>query len=429
MTNPEEHGCGCDAAQADVHSMSRRSFLTGAAAVGAGAAVASQGLATKYAFAADQYDGDVVVVLSLRGGFDGLNAFVPTAEPRYRALRPTVAIPESKLIPLNSNFGMHPALEPLARHWRNGSFGIVHAVGMANPTRSHFAAMGELERAAPGTSIRSGWLDRMLGLRSAGSAYRGVQLGANRPPVSFGGPTAELSFLSVDSFTLSKAPTAKDRKKWRTALMGMNSDAPPLMAAPARMATRAVNTAANLQQDNYRTKAGAAYPRTELGDAMKDVAHLVKAKVGLQVACVDFGDWDMHSGMGSVGSGWLRGHLSQLAKTLDAFATDLGPAMNRVTVITLSEFGRRVKENGSGGTDHGHGQAIMMLGGGVRGGRIHGQWPGLAEENLVDGDLAGTTDYRNVLAELLEKRCGAGALDTVFPGLTPERLGVFRSRS
>ncbi len=426
MTDHDGAPCECGH---DGSRLSRRSFLTGAAALGAGAAVASQGLATKYAFAADSYSGDVLIVLSLRGGVDGLNAIVPIAEPRYRALRPNVAIPESRLIPLDSTFGMHPALSPLEKYWRNGTFGAVHAVGMASPTRSHFAAMSELERAAPGTSLRTGWLDRLLGLRSAGSAYRGVQVGANRPPVSFGGPNTELSFLSVDSFTLSKSPTAADRNAWRTALMGMNSDAPALMAAPARMATRAVNTAAKLQREGYRARSGTAYPRTELGNAMKDVAHLVKAKVGLQVACVDFGDWDMHSGMGTVGSGWLRSHLSQLAKTLDAFATDLGPAMNKVTIITLSEFGRRVKENGSGGTDHGHGQAVLMLGGGVKGGRVHGRWPGLADADLVDGDLAGTTDYRNVLAELLEKRCGAGSLDSVFPGLTPERIGAFRLRS
>jgi uncharacterized protein (DUF1501 family) len=391
--------------------------------------VTSQGLATKYAFAADGYSGDVLVVLSLRGGFDGLNAFAPIAEPRYRALRPNVAIPESKLIQLDGTFGMHPALEPLHKYWKNGTFGVVQAVGMANPTRSHFAAMGELERAAPGTALRSGWLDRVLGLRTAGSAYRAVQVGANRPPMSFGGTASELSFLSVDTFTLSRSPTTADRNRWRTALSGMNADAPTLMRAPARMAVSAVNTAADLQRAGYRARDGVTYPNTELGHAMKDVARLVKANVGLQVAAVDFGDWDMHSGMGTVGSGWLRSHLSQLARSLDAFAKDLGAAMGRVTVITLSEFGRRLKENGSGGTDHGHGQAVMLLGGGVKGGQVHGRWPGLADEDLVDGDLAGTTDYRNVLAELLEKRCGAGSLETVFPGLTSDRIGAFRQRA
>ena len=325
---------------------------------------------------------------------------------------------------------MHPALEPLHKYWRNGSLGIVNAVGMAKPNRSHFAAMGEIERAAPGSSIRSGWLDRVLGLRSTGGAYRGVQVGANPPARCLWGQRAGAVLPSVHSFTLSKSPTVSDRNAWRAALMGMNADAPALMAAPARMAVGAVNTAAQLQSEGYEPRAVASYPHTELGNAMKDVARLIKADVGLQVACVDFGDWDMHSGMGTVGSGWLRSQLSQLAQTLDAFASDLGAAMGRVTVITLSEFGRRVKENGSGGTDpHGHGQAVMLLGGGVRGGHIYGQWPGLAEADLIDGDLAVTTDYRNVLAELLQKRCGAGSLTTVFPDLTPEALGAFTART
>lgn len=426
MTSPDTPHCGCGH---EAPVMSRRALLQRGAALGAGAALATQSLATKYAFASGAYRGDVVVVLSLRGGFDALNAFVPIADARYRTARPSVAIPESKLLPLDRSFGMHPALEPLHKYWNNGTLGIVNAVGMTKPNRSHFAAMGEIERAAPGSSIRSGWLDRVLGLRSTGGAYRGVQVGANRPPVSFGGGTPELSFLSVDTFMLAKSSTAADRNAWRSALMGMNEDAPALMAAPARMAVSAVHTAADLQRGGYRPKESASYPRTELGSAMKDVAHLIKSDVGLQVACVDFGDWDMHSGMGTVGSGWMRSHLSQLAKTLDAFASDLGNAMGRVTVITLSEFGRRVKENGSGGTDHGHGQAVMLLGGGVRGGRVHGQWPGLADADLVDGDLAVTTDYRNVLAELLEKRCGAGSLSTVFPGLTADRIGAFKART
>jgi uncharacterized protein (DUF1501 family) len=251
-------------------------------------------------------------------------------------------------------------------------------------------------------------------------------VGANRPAVSFSGSTPELSFLSVDSFTLAQVDTTTDRNKWRNALMGMNADAPAMMKAPAQMAVRAVGTAAGLQREGYRPRSVASYPKTDLGNAMKDVAHLIKAKVGLQVACVDFGDWDMHSGMGTAGSGWLHSHLGELSKTLAAFAADLGTTMNRVTVITLTEFGRRLKENGSGGTDHGHGQAVLMLGGGVKGGQIHGRWPGLSDVELVDGDLAGTSDYRNVLAELLEKRCNAGSLSTVFPNLTADRIDAFR---
>jgi len=425
----EHTSCDCPQDTGGSGGMSRRSLLKRAAAVGAGIGLASEGLATRLAFAEGSYAGDVVVVLSLRGGIDGLNAIVPTSEPRYHAERPNIGIPESKLLQLDSTFGMHPALEPLHKYWNNGTFGVIHAVGMASPTRSHFAAMGEMERAAPGTALRTGWLDRTLGLRAASGAYRGVMVGANRPPASFSGGTPELSMFSVDSFTLAQVDTTRERTKWRSALMGMNDEAPPLLAAPAKLAVQAVNTAADLQRDGYRPRQGVAYPKTEVGSAMRDVARLIKADVGLQIACVDFGEWDMHAGMGTVGSGWLRSHLSQLAKTLDAFASDLGGAMGRVTVITLSEFGRRLKENGSGGTDHGHGQAVLMLGAGARGGQVHGQWPGLADEDLVDGDLAGTTDYRNVLAELLEKRCGAGSISTIFPGITSDRVGAFKTRA
>ncbi|HEX5016276.1 MAG TPA: DUF1501 domain-containing protein [Actinomycetes bacterium] len=426
MTTQQDAGCTC---HHEERELSRRSFLKRMGAVGAGVGLASEGLATRLAFAEGAYHGDVIVVLSLRGGIDGLNAIVPTTEPRYYSERPHIGIPQAKLIQLDNNFGMHPALDPLHKYWKNGTFGVIHAVGMQTPTRSHFAAMGEMERAAPGSSVRTGWLDRTLGLRASSGSYRGTMIGANRPPAAFSGATPELSIYSVDSFTLAQVDNRAERTRWRTALLGMNQDAPTALAAPAKLAVQAVNAAASLQRDGYRPREAASYPNTELGKAMKDVARLIKADVGLQVACVDFGEWDMHSGMGTVGSGWLRSHLSELARTLDAFATDLGTTMKRVTLVTLSEFGRRLKENGSGGTDHGHGQAIFLLGGGVRGGKVHGQWPGLGVNDLVDGDLAGTTDYRNVLAELLEKRCGAGSISTIFPGITSDRVGAFKART
>jgi uncharacterized protein (DUF1501 family) len=150
--------------------------------------------------------------------------------------------------------------------------------------------------------------------------------------------------------------------------------------------------------------------------------------VGLQVAAVDYGDWDMHAGMGRVGGGWMVDHLTELSGALAAFATDLGPRLADVTLVTLTEFGRRVEENGSGGTDHGHGQAVLLLGGGVRGGQVHGQWPGLAPGALVDGDLAATTEYRTILAEILEKRCGAGSVASIFPGIGSQRPGVVNGR-
>ena len=148
----------------------------------------------------------------------------------------------------------------------------------------------------------------------------------------------------------------------------------------------------------------------------------------MQVAAVDYGDWDMHAGMGGPDDGWMHDHLTELSQAMSAFANDLGPSIANVTLVTLTEFGRRVQENGSGGTDHGFGQVVLMLGGGVQGGAVHGTWPGLAESALIDGDLNGLNDYRVVLAEILEKRCGAGSVSSIFPGISQDRLGVVRPR-
>lgn len=424
MTRPTETACDCQSHRAP----SRRSFLKGLVGATALGGLAAQGLTTQLAFADDGYDGDVMVVLSLKGGFDGLNAIVPAFEPRYFNLRPHTGIKQGALLPLDGQFGLHPALKPLKPFWNDGTFGVVHAVGTPSPSRSHFKAMAELERAAPGTSIRSGWLDRTLGLRNAGTAYRGVQMGETIPTAALMGAAPELSMLNVDDFQLSGIGNAGDRKRWRKALAGINADAPTPMAAPAKTALNALTTANELQRKGYRPRAAADYPKTELGNALRDVARLIKSNAGLQAACVDYGDWDMHAGMGTVSKGWLRNHLTELGRAMAAFATDLGPALSRVTLVTLTEFGRRVQENGSGGTDHGHGQAVLLLGGGVDGGKVHGQWPGLADYELVDGDLAGTTDYRTVLAEALEKRCRAGSLTEVFPSLPSDRVGAFKQR-
>ena len=392
------------------------------------AGLASQGLATRMSFAATPYDGDVLVVLSLRGGFDGLNAFVPTFEPKYYTVRPNIGIPQSALIPLDANFGMHPAMQPLKPLWDDGTFGIVHAVGMSNPTRSHFEAMEEMERAAPGTSVRTGWLDRTLGLRGAGTAFQGVQMGSGMASPAFLGNAPELAMWSVDSFDLSGAWDNTERQRWRTALTGLHQGAPPQILAPAETTLGALATAGDMQDAGYIPDPAADYPATDLGNALRDVSRVIKAGIGLQVAAVDFGDWDMHVDLGTADAGWLYDKLRELSRALAAFVTDLGSLMSGVTVVTMTEFGRSLVENGSGGVDHGHGQAVMLLGGGVVGGQVHGQWPGLAEPELVDGDLAGTTDYRQLLAEVLEKRCAASGVATVFPGAPTERLGVVRAR-
>jgi uncharacterized protein (DUF1501 family) len=406
--------------------LSRRGLLGRAAAVGAGAALTGlvgEGLATRLAFAGTPYTGDTLVVLSLRGGFDGLSAVVPIGDPAYYTARPSIAVPKASVIAGDGTFGLHPAFAPLLARWTAGTFGAVHAVGQANPSRSHFQAMEELERAAAGTSVRTGWLDRMLGVAGATAPTAGVAMGATSPARLFAGPGPDVSMASVDRFTLAgndaKTPMAATLAK-------LFAGAPAVLADPARAVGATLGTVAAL---GAYTPA-ATYPATALGKALRDVARLVKANVGLMAATVDFGDWDMHEALGTPVKGQkMHDHLTELALALEAFATDLGTAFNRVTLVTLSEFGRRVAENGSRGADHGNGNAMLLLGGGVRGGRVHGTWPGLAPAELTAGDLATTTDYRSVIGEILQRRCGLGALTDVFPNVTPSSFGLVSARA
>lgn len=427
----QTRSCGCPSEEAP-RGLSRRTFLRAAAATGALAGLGAPMLSTRLAYAANgaSYTGDVLVVVSLRGGFDGLSAVVPAGETAYYSARPDVAVPASLLLARDQMFGLHPALSPLLPYWQAGTFGAVHAVGQADPTRSHFEALEEMERAAPGTSLRSGWLDRMLGVRGAGTTFQAAQVGSTMAALSLSGPAPELAMRDVDGFALSGG-NGEVNARLTAALRAAYASAPPAQAAPAISALGALATTAKLAASKYVPANGAAYPDTPLAKAMRDVARLVKAGVGLQVACVDYGDWDFHENLGAPRTGGLlNDHLTVLAGALAAFATDLGTAMSGVTVATLSEFGRRLAQNGTGGTDHGHGNAVLLLGGGVLGGRVHGRWPGLGAAQLDQGDLRGLTDYRTVLGEVLQKRCGAGSLATVFPGFTmPSPLGIVRSRT
>jgi uncharacterized protein (DUF1501 family) len=417
--------CGCP----HLPEISRRSFLK-ASAAGIVAGLATEGMFTRLAFADTPYAGDVLVVLSLRGGMDGLNAIVPSADPDYPTWRPNIGIGAGALIALDPMFGMHHAMASLKPLWDAGTFGVVHAVGMDQPNRSHFQAMEEMERAAPGTSVRTGWLDRVLGLRDPGSAFQASQIGSNTPASAFLGPSPELAMWSVDSFGLDGAWDDTQRGLWDSALRGLYSGAPDVLVSPTSSALDALSTTAQLKADGYTPANGAIYPsESGLADALRDIARLIKADVGLQVAAVDYGDWDMHSGMGDADRGWMHDHLTELSTSLAAFATDLGSKLDDVSLVSLTEFGRRVEENGSGGVDHGFGQAVLLLGGGIKGGHVHGQWPGLAAPDLIDGDLNGVNDYRKVLAELLEKRCGAGSVGEIFPGLGSERYDIATQRS
>ncbi|HWS34874.1 MAG TPA: DUF1501 domain-containing protein [Actinoplanes sp.] len=401
--------------------VSRRAALVGAGAALTGLATA--GLSTRLAYAAGQYSGDTLVVVSLRGGFDGLSAFVPIGEEDYYRARPGIAVPRSRIIAGDGTFGLHPALAPLLPQWRAGRLAAVHAVGQQNASRSHFAAMEAMENAAPGSAIRSGWLDRMLGCTGVSGPLAAVAMGGAMPARLMAGPSLDVSMPAVDEFRLAGG----GRRPIAAALRAMYTSAPAVLSAPALAADRALAVTGRVQDTYYSPANGARYPGTELGDALRDVARLIRSRAGLVTAAVDCGDWDMHEGIGPAVEGRrMYDDLFALATALHAFVTDLGETtMRTVTVLTISEFGRRLQENGSGGTDHGHGNAMMLLGGGIRGGRVYGRWPGLGPRDLADGDLAVTTDYRSVIGEILQKRCGLGSLSEVFPGgVKPSAFGM-----
>ena len=413
--------CTCpDGAAAGVSRRTLLKALGGAALT----LTATDAVSTQVAFAAPGYSGDVLVVLSLRGGFDGLSAVVPAGDPEYYRLRPTIGVPRSLLLPLDATFGLHPAMRPLLPLWQAGTLAAVHGVGQASATRSHFAAMEEMERAAPGTSARTGWLDRTMGVRGGSTTFSAVALGGASAPTSLIGPSPELALPRLGGMALNGPWDDRERSRWNTALAELHREGPPTVAAAGTAALAASGTIAALGE----ATPGAAYPAGDLGTSLRDLAHLIKTGVGVQVAAVDYGDWDMHADLGREGGGWMATKLAELSSAMAAFAADLGPRMATTTVVTLSEFGRRAAENGSGGLDHGHGNLVLVMGGGVVGGRVHGAWPGLSGGALDDGALAGTTDYRAVIGEVLQKRCGAGSLAEVFPGFSGTGLGVVRGR-
>jgi uncharacterized protein (DUF1501 family) len=423
-----EETCGC--ADDRRTTLTRRGVLgrtVAAGAAGAFAGLIGDQISTRLAFASGTYAGDTLVLLSLRGGFDGLSAIVPAGDPAYYAARPDIAVPKSRLIGGTTRFGLHPALAPLLPFWKAGTFGAVQAVGQPAPNRSHFSAMEELERAAPGTSVRTGWLDRMLGGLGADSPFDGVSVGSMMPARVLAGPAPALGMKSINDFAMFGDEAGQPMA---ATLKTLYAGAPALLGGPAGQVMSSLAATKALAAKAYQPANGAVYPDDSLGRALRDVARLIKGRAGLMAACVDSGDWDIHENLGAAVPGKrMHDKLAQLAAALAAFATDLGTTgMRRVTLVTVSEFGRRVHQNGSNGLDHGYGNAMLLLGGGVVGGTVHGRWPGLGERYLVDGDLAVTTDYRAVIGEILHKRCGMPTTHAVFPALRTTTSGVVRAR-
>lgn len=394
----------------------RRRFLAGAGMVAA-AALGTQLVTTRYAYAVPGTgDGRVLVVVFLRGGFDGLAAVVPAADPDYAAARPGIGVPDGVLLPLDRRFGLHPALAPLHPFWTSRQLAFVHAVGGPNISRSHFQAQDQIERGVDAAEARTGWLERALQQTGPGTTFRATSEGASTP-MSLAGASGVVSLRGVDSVSLYRGSD-----KVVTALRELYTGLDLLSAEQVPVALQLLEEATVLQASPYEP--GTQYPEGYFGAALSDIARLIKSGTGLRVATVDVGGWDLHTNAGPAEAGSMTDQLTSLGATLAAFAKDLGKRLGQVTVVAMSEFGRRVAENGSGGTDHGHGNAMMLLGGSVAGGSVYGRWPGLGSDALVDGDLAGVNDYRDVLFEVSNAQLGLGSVGQVFPQHDYSPLGL-----
>ncbi|UDY24967.1 DUF1501 domain-containing protein [Nocardioides sp. Kera G14] len=429
MTNPDS--C-CDEATL---VLSRRRLLAAAGLTAGAAAVTSVFGDTlrNVAYAgAPSATGNVLVVLSLRGAIDGMGVVVPHGDPAYYAKRPVIAIPKANLICADSMFGLHPALAPLAKYWTSGEFAAVTATGMIRPNRSHFSAMEAIEDADPTSTLRQGWVNRLVELgSSADDPLSATFLGSTTAPTLTSGSVDTLAADRLADLTLTGAVPGSDDATWqahrRSSLGSVWNTIPS--SVPARTATmlRAGATSAlsitsrltSTATATYAPANGAVYPTawpaTDLGAALKDTAQLIKSGVGVETVALDYGSWDFHTDYGTLTSGGMARNLTALASALDAFLTDLGTERKRVTVVTISEFGRRLTENSAHGLDHGWGNMMLLFGAGVRGGRYYGTWPTLStpSSSLVDDDLQVTTDYRDVLADVISSR---------FPGRSPSAL-------
>jgi uncharacterized protein (DUF1501 family) len=385
--------------------------------------------------------GKVLIVLFQRGAADALNVVVPHGEKAYYQMRPAIAIPRpasgaaQTAIDLDGFFGLHPALSPFKKLWDDGILATVHAVGSPSNTRSHFDAQDYMESGTPDNKgTRDGWLNRYLavkgtcdecklhdGTSAEKSPFRAVAMTPQTPRILEGGAPS-VAMNNLDEFTIRTNGTQADRIEalYRTG----NADVVHAAGGEMFEAMKMLK-AANPQQ--YIPQNNADYPRSPFGQHLRQIAQLIKADVGLEIAFADVGGWDTHVNQGGA-TGQLANRLDDFAKSIGALVQDLGDRMSSVTILTMSEFGRTAHQNGNGGTDHGHATSMFVIGGDVKGKKVYGKWPGLEPEQLNEGrDLALTTDFRSVFSEVAFKHLGAAKMDAVFPGFTGDQskwLGV-----
>jgi uncharacterized protein (DUF1501 family) len=415
----ERRGCGCPDFTA-----SRRRLLQGIG-VAAGAAALDASVFRLAAFGAETApSGNVLVVLSLRGGADGLSLVVPHGDSAYATARPSIAVKTEQLLVRDDLFGLHPSLAPLVPMWKAGSMTAVHAVGLPQPNRSHFSAMELVEEADPGSSARVGWLNRLIGLEGLTSEVSAMSVGSAMIPTELMGDAPVLGFSNVSDVRLPGGHDGTSQAAWKRRSLETLYGGDTELDRAGQTALAATVDLAGVGPGGR----GGAYPTGPLGAALADSARMIKSQP-VRVLTVDYGNWDTHIDLGTPQAGALQGLAGELAHAIAAFFDDLGGDASRVTLVTLSEFGRRVAENGSRGLDHGYGNVMFVFGAGVDGGAYHANWPGLSANKLLDGDLAVTRDYRSVLAEVVASRFDA-SIPGLFPGFRPESaLGFMQPHS
>ena len=398
--------------------ITRRVFLKGGAMSVVGMA-AVPGFLARAAMAADAAQPHRrLVVIFQRGAADGLNIVVPHGEAEYCTMRPTIGIPQRDVIDLDGFFGLHPAMSALKPLWDARQLAIVHAAGSPDPTRSHFDAQDFMESGTPGLkSTEDGWLNRALvatGDPQRDAAFRAVALGTALPRM-LSGQAPALAVGNVNDFGVApRNPQAQPLANTFESMYAASVDA--VLHGTAQETFDAVKMLKAADPAKYRPAAGVVYPKGRFGDALKQTAQLVKANLGVQVAFTDIGGWDHHVNEGA-SEGQLGRLLKEFSGSLAAFGQDLGALAAETVVVTMSEFGRTARENGTRGTDHGHANVMFVMGGAVRGGKVYGRWPGLANEQLYEQrDLALTTDFRQVMAEAVARQLGNPRPERVFPG-------------
>lgn len=400
-------------------SITRRVFLRNSALAVVGTAAVPSFLARAAFGAAEPGTRNKrLVVIFQRGAADGLNIVVPHAEPQYYSMRPTINIPRKEVLGLDGFFGLHPSLEPFHPLWQQRQLAIVHAAGSPDPNRSHFDAQDFMESGTPGVkSTDDGWLNRSLNNlphSSPKSPFEAIAMGPSLPRILSGLEPAiamnNINDFSVGGRNVKGSPTASTFE----AMYGHSLDT--VLHSTGKETFDAVKMLKSADPAKYKPAPGATYPKGRFGDSMRQLAQLIKANLGVQVAFADIGGWDHHVNEGST-QGQIANVLRDFSQSIAAFWTDLGDLGEDTVVVTMSEFGRTVRENGNRGTDHGHANVMFVLGGPVKGGKVYGRWPGLEQSQLYEGrDLALTTDFRQVFGEGVARHLGNNNLSEVFPG-------------